>query len=104
MRKVIIALLGLIFCVSVYAIPADSTPRTIKLKDGRVLTISLRGDEHLSWAKSLDGYTLLQSEKGEWVYACMDTDGNMVASDIAAADPAYRTSKENKALAKFRRI
>ena len=101
MRKVIIALLGLIFCVSVYAIPADSTPRTIKLKDGRMLTISLRGDEYLSWAKSLDGYTLLQSEKGEWVYARMDNDGNMVASDIMAADPAYRTNKENKALAKI---
>ncbi len=101
MKKVIIALLGLVFCVSVYAIPADSTPRTIKLKDGRMLTISLRGDEYLSWAKSSDGYTLLQSEKGEWVYACMDSDGNMVASDIAAADPAYRTGKENKALAKI---
>lgn len=98
MKKMLIAVLALIISVSLFAIPADSTPRTLKLKDGRMLTISLQGDEHLSWAKSSDGYTLLLSEKGDWMFACLNSDGDLVPSSIMASDPAYRTAEEQAAL------
>lgn len=93
-------LLAVVFLLSsAYAIPADSTPRQLKLKDGRVLTVSLQGDENLSWAKSVDGYTLLQTNSGEWMFAKMDDEGNMVASSIPATDPVYRTQEERVAIA-----
>ena len=94
-------MVGIVFAVSLYAIPADSTPRTIKLKDGRMLTISLQGDEHLSWAKSIDGYTLLQTSEGEWMFAEMDKEGNIVASNCIASDPIYRTAEEKLKLSKI---
>ena len=59
MRKLILLFLGLVIAATMHAIPADSTPRTLKLKDGRILTISLQGDEYLSWAKTIDGYIYL---------------------------------------------
>lgn len=101
MRKLILLFLGLVIAATTYAIPADSTPRTLKLKDGRMLTISLQGDEYLSWAKTIDGYTLLQTDNGEWMYAQVDTEGNLVASNCAAADPSYRTSDDKLKLAKI---
>ena len=101
MRKLILLFLGLVIAATTYAIPADSTPRTLKLKDGRMLTISLQGDEYLSWAKTIDGYTLLQTDNGEWMYAQVDAEGNLVASNCAAADPSYRTSDDKLKLAKI---
>ena len=102
MRKLILLFLGLVIAATMHAIPAipaDSTPRTLKLKDGRILTISLQGDEYLSWAKTIDGYTLLRADDGEWVYAQIDVEGNLVASNCIASDPNYRTSNDKLKLA-----
>ncbi len=100
MKRVFITLLVVVLCITAAnAVPADRTPKTIQLSDGRVLTFSLRGDESVSWATTMDGYTLLQSDNGDWVYAKLDKKGNMIAGSMKASNLNYRTYEENVALA-----
>lgn len=67
----------------------------ITQKDGRVLTFYLFGDEHLSWGKTLDDYTILAYTDGMYHYATKDSKGNLVASSFIASDITFRTEREN---------
>jgi immune inhibitor A len=76
-------------------VPANSTPITIKQPNGKTLTFILRGDERISWAETLDGYTLLYNEKGNWEFACLDDYKNLVPSGILACNKDERGDEEN---------
>lgn len=76
-------------------VPADSRPITIKQPNGKTLTFILRGDERISWAETLDGYTLLYNEKGYWEFACIDDYKNLVPSGILACNKEERGEEEN---------
>lgn len=84
--------------INVFAVPADKTPITIKQPNGKMLTFILQGDERISWAKTLDDYSLLTNKNGNWVYAMIDKNGNMIASDVLACNKEERSKKELKFL------
>ena len=66
--------------VCAFAVPAY--PGVIKTTqpDGTVVEVVLQGDENFSWAKTVDGYTLLRNEADYWTLACKDGDGMLVPS------------------------
>jgi M6 family metalloprotease-like protein len=80
--------------------PAHPYPVQYKLPDGSFITITLKGDEHVSWALSPDGYTLLVNLEGYYEYAAKDTGGELVLSGIRAHNPEDRTAGETAYLGK----
>jgi M6 family metalloprotease-like protein len=80
--------------------PAYPDPVQYKLPDGSFITITLKGDEHVSWAVSPDGYTLLTNGEGYYEYAQKNVDGNLVLSGIRARNPEERDVQETAFLKK----
>ncbi|MCX7861489.1 MAG: M6 family metalloprotease domain-containing protein [Bacteroidales bacterium] len=77
-------------------IPAYPYPSEYKQPDGTILTIIMQGDEMVNWAKTMDGYSLVNNPNNHaWEYAILDQDGNMMSSGIIAHDVHLRTKQEN---------
>ena len=92
--KTIILAITLVFSVSLFAVPADKTPITIKQPNGKTLTFILQGDERINWATTLDEYSLLTNKNGNWVYAVLDKNGDMIPSDVLACNKEERSKEE----------
>ncbi len=72
-------LLNTICLVNISAIPAY--PRKVKMNiNGKIAQVSLFGDEHSKRVENEEGYTIIQNEKEEWVYATLDKMGQLVPS------------------------
>ncbi len=101
MRKVLFVLfLGLLFNQG-WAAPAYPRPITIKQPDGSVITVVLKGDEHLKWAQTIDGYTVMRNNNGIYEYAIKGSNGDLVLSGKVACDVALRNDSENSFLTKI---
>ncbi len=92
--KSLIAVLAILFSVSLFAVPADKKPITVKQPNGKTLTFILQGDERINWATTLDEYSLLTNKNGNWVYAVLDSKGDMVPSEILACNKEERSKDE----------
>jgi M6 family metalloprotease-like protein len=66
--------------------------------NGEMLSIYLQGDEVVSWAKTLDGYSLMHNKAGYFEYATRNNDGNMIPSGIVASEIDKRTALETEFL------
>lgn len=66
---------------SAMAVPAYPKPIVVTQPDGTQITIQLHGDEHVHWAETTDGYTLLRDEAGYLTFAQLQ-DGQLVASKL----------------------
>ena len=97
-RKIIFksVLLGfvLMFSWNAMAVPAYNKAITVKQSNGKTLTYFLYGDEHVSWARTLDGYTVMHNAEGDLVYAVTDQSGDMVMSSVIASDENIRSKEE----------
>ena len=83
-------------CNYVFAVPADKTQiYSKKQSNGKIISYTLNGDEFISWATSLDGYTLLEKNNGDIVYAVLNEEGKLIKSDVLACDNRYRTIEDN---------
>ncbi|MCG8700330.1 MAG: M6 family metalloprotease domain-containing protein [Bacteroidales bacterium] len=80
------------------AVSAYPNPIEIDQPDGTKLTVQLRGDEHVKWAETNDGYSLMYNKKGVFEYAISDGEGGMMPSGVAATN--VRSSQVNDLLAK----
>lgn len=60
MRQFFFTLIFMLVSLSVMAVPADPSPRQVRLTDGSVITIYLVGDEHYSWFQTADGFIVEQ--------------------------------------------
>ena len=85
---------GLLLTLHVCAIPARQVPVTITQPNGKTLTYIIRGDEVMSWAETMDGYTLLRNNEGVLCYAFQDKEGNLTASDVIACNAEERNVEE----------
>lgn len=90
----------IIFCLlslQILAVPAYPGKINIVVKNGKTVSIYLRGDENYKYALSEDGFTLL-SDGENWWYAEKDENGNLIASKFALntiedADESLRAFK-----------
>lgn len=60
MKKVLSAVIFLLISLTAMAVPADRSPRTVRLTDGSMVTVYLIGDEHYSWLQTADGIIVEQ--------------------------------------------
>jgi len=79
-------------------VPACPYPISYTQPDGSSLTINLKGDKILNWAKTTDGYTVIKNEQGTFEYAKLSPDGDLINSGIQANDPENRKDLDNKFL------
>ncbi len=73
-----------------YAVTAYPYPVTIEQPDGTKLTVVLKGDEHLHWAITTDGYTLMRNQEGIFVYAEKNSEGDLIPSAVKATEVNQR--------------
>lgn len=76
------------------AIPADTTMKSKRQSDNRLLDFYLIGDEFVNFARSIDNYTLLLNENGDYCYAYLNENGDLVVSSYLASNPNQRTKTE----------
>ena len=60
MRQFFFTLIFMLVSLSAMAVPADPSPRQVRLTDGSVITVYLVGDEHYSWFQTADGFIVEQ--------------------------------------------
>src|SRR5574344_1796146 len=105
MKKLILGLMLSILFIggynNVYAVVAYPHPMEVKQSDGTMVTVLLKGDEKVSWAKTTDGYTLLRSENGDFVYAIPDEKGGMKPSIILCHNVGQRSQEELNFISKL---
>ncbi len=77
-------------------VQANPNPIEIVQPDSSKLTIVLTGDEKISYARTTDGYTLLQSEGGIYYYAVLSADGDLVISGTKASNAENRSIGEDQ--------
>ena len=93
MRKIILTLMLLSCICMARAIPADPTPIRVTQPDGSIVTIQLHGDEWLHFTTTTDGYTVVNDERGYYVYAQLQ-DGKLLPTNVIAHDADGRDVNE----------
>lgn len=68
--------------------------------DGYTLQTFLRGDEHKHWSMTTDGWQIIETKKGWYVYAKRNKKGEAVAGCKKAHNEADRTKCEKRWLEK----
>ncbi|MDY0281707.1 MAG: M6 family metalloprotease domain-containing protein, partial [Salinivirgaceae bacterium] len=93
-KQLIIAFLILFAINNLQAVPAYPGLIQQTQSDGATLNYYLHGDEHFSFARTTDGYTILRNKQGDYVYMIHDLNGDLVQSSIIAHNPDARTTIE----------
>lgn len=90
MKKLIFSIMLFIAAVA-QAVPAY--PGLIQFRqprDGKTVSIYLKGDERVHWAETEDGYSLLHSDDGSLVFAKPDGRGGMTPTTFLALNKEER--------------
>ncbi|MBR6284228.1 MAG: M6 family metalloprotease domain-containing protein [Muribaculaceae bacterium] len=98
MKKLLTLVAGMLVSLSALAVPANPTPLVTAQPDGTQVTLRLHGDEFYSFTTTIDGYTVLRTSGGAWVYA-RRVDGRLQATDVMAHDAGQRTAAEQALIA-----
>lgn len=77
--RVLVLFIICLFALSASAVPAYTGKVDVVVKNGKTVSIYLKGDENFKYALSEDGFTLL-SDGEDWWYAEKDENGNLIAS------------------------
>ena len=82
------------FC-ALYSWSISAYPYPVRVSTGSGYTyITMCGNEHMKYALTSDGYTILQGEKG-WCFACVNEKGEVIASPYAIEEKNKRSSALN---------
>ena len=97
--------LSLIVCLmlcslTTWAAKAESIPVQIRQADGTVITVILRGDEHINWYTTLDGVLLVQGEDNNYYIGKVEKSGNLIATQQLAHEALTRSQAERNLIAK----
>jgi M6 family metalloprotease-like protein len=93
--RVLLVLVGL--CVNIpvtYGVSAYPYPVTITQPDGSKITVTLKGDEHMKWAQTTDGYSVMRNNTGIFEYARLDANQNMIPSGVQARNEQERSNDD----------
>ena len=97
--------LSLIICLmlcslTTWAAKAESIPVQVRQADGSVVTVILRGDEHINWYTTLDGVLLVQGEDNNYYIGKVEKSGNLIATQQLAHEAQTRSQAERNLIAK----
>ena len=98
MKRLLLSFVSLFCAVVMMAVPAH--PGTVKIQqpDGSYVTLRLVGDEWCHFNTTLDGYSVVKSNRGFYVYA-EKKDGQLQPTERVAHDVADRSADEQAFLA-----
>lgn len=85
----------------VYGVSAYPNSITLTQPDGSKITVYLRGDEHLKWAQTVDGYSVMRNGSGVFEYAKLDASQNMIPSGVMARDLQERNNDDIQVLSRI---
>ena len=97
--------LSLIVCLmlcslTTWAAKAESILIQVRQADGSVITVILRGDEHINWYTTLDGVLLVQGEDNNYYIGKVEKSGKLVATKQLAHEALSRSQTERNLIAK----
>ena len=97
--------LSLIVCLmlcslTTWAAKAESIPVQVRQADGSVITVILRGDEHINWYTTLDGVLLVQGADNNYYIGKVEKSGNLIATKQLAHEAHTRSQAERNLIAK----
>ncbi|WP_249111790.1 M6 family metalloprotease domain-containing protein [Prevotella melaninogenica] len=97
--------LSLIVCLMLcsltsWAAKAESIPVPVRQADGTVITVILRGDEHINWYTTLDGVLLVQGEDNNYYIGQVERNGKLIATKQLAHEALSRSQAERNLIAK----
>ena len=92
MRKLCLFFIFLIVSTFMMAVPADRTPKSVRLTDGRTIEVYLIGDEYYSWLQTADGFVVEQTENGLYELTTRRA-SDEVNTAQAARRKAYRSEQ-----------
>lgn len=97
--------LSLIVCLmlcslTTWAAKAESIPVQVRQADGSVITVILRGDEHINWYTTLDGVLLVQGVDNNYYIGKVEKSGNLIATQQLAHEALTRSQAERNLIAK----
>ena len=91
----------LILCsLTTWAAKAVSIPVQVRQADGSVITVILRGDEHINWYTTLDGVLLVQGTDNNYYIGKVEKSGNLIATQQLAHEALTRSQVERNLIAK----
>lgn len=85
----------LAFGVSAYPYPVE-----INQPDGTKITVIQRGDEHVKWAQTVDGYSVMRNSRGVYEFAVLNIANDMIPSGVPAKNESDRNLKDIEFLSK----
>ena len=86
--------------LTTWAAKAVSIPVQVRQADGSVITVILRGDEHINWYTTLDGVLLVQGVDNNYYIGKVEKSGNLVATKQLAHEALTRSQAERNLIAK----
>ena len=98
-RYIYIYILLLLLPSLLIAKPADRRIRCVKQSDGTTLRISLVGDEYFHYYCTEDGKPVIRSENGDFYYAKLSANNELVTTEYLAHNEGERTMRELSVLA-----
>jgi M6 family metalloprotease-like protein len=98
MRKLLLFLFVFIILIvnnhSAFGVSAYPFPIEIIQPDGSKITIIPKGDEHLKWAQTVDGYSIMHNSKGIYEYTKLSPAMDMIPSGVQAKNVPERSSTD----------
>ena len=86
--------------LTTWAAKAESIPVQVRQTDGSVITVILRGDEHINWYTTLDGVLLVQGADNNYYIGKVEKSGNLIATKQLAHEALTRSQAELNLIAK----
>ena len=86
--------------LTTWAAKAVSIPVQVRQADGSVITVILRGDEHINWYTTLDGVLLVQGADNNYYIGKVEKSGNLIATQQLAHEALTRSQAECNLIAK----
>ena len=86
--------------LTTWAAKAVSIPVQVRQADGSVITVILRGDEHINWYTTLDGVLLVQGADNNYYIGKVEKSGNLIATQQLAHEALTRSQVERNLIAK----
>ena len=86
--------------LTTWAAKAESIPVQVRQADGSVITVILRGDEHINWYTTLDGVLLVQGTDNNYYIGKVEKSGNLIATQQLAHEALTRSQAERNLIAK----
>ena len=86
--------------LTTWAAKAESIPVQVRQADGSVITVILRGDEHINWYTTLDGVLLVQGADNSYYIGKVEKSGNLIATQQLAHEALTRSQAERNLIAK----